>query len=139
MASATVVISSETNGTDMTTAVNTTKTTNPDFMKNIHTFNEYQEKCMKEYMEKFPNKSSEELWNELEKLFAEDHEKTLSSSDLNGSISVDKIALAFRIAQIIEKIDPEFDEFCYGTYMIMACWAKQTLVFADGTSYADFL
>ena len=132
MASTTVVSSPK------TTVTNTSEL--PSVMKDIHSFNAFKEKQQKNIQERISAVVKEQFSDEedVKKQVMRGYERILQKFVMKDRPKVSDCAMGVIVAELIEKTDPDF-EFSISDVMILTSWASERLVFADGTSYVDFL
>ena len=136
MASATVV------NTPKTTVTSTTNDMSKpsSVMEDIHSFNAFKEKQQKNLQERISAVVKEEFSDEedVNKQVMRCYERALQKFVMKDRPKVSDCAMGVIVAELIEKTDPDF-EFSIFDVMILTSWASERLVFADGTSYVDFL
>ncbi len=138
MASATVVSSPKTTATSTSTANDMSKPSS--VMEDIHSFNAFKEKQQKNIQERVSAVVKEEFSDEedAKKQVMRGYERILQSFVMKDRPKASDCAMGVIVAELIEKTDPDF-EFSIFDVMILTSWASERLVFADGTSYVDFL
>ena len=114
--------------------------THPNFRHERYSFiQRIQGKQQKNIQERISAVVKEQFSDEedVKKQVMRGYERVLQSV-MKDRPKVSDCAMGVIVAELIEKTDPDF-EFSISDVMILTSWASERLVFADGTSYVDFL